>query len=173
MGESGRQSPALPGFRWPTRVFFDELDAMGMMHNTRYVVLLERASSAFFEAGGWRWERDPVLNPDQHYVVSEQTIRYLEPVRGPGELSVVMWVARLGETSVTFRFEVRSPDDRRVHATAERVHVKLDLVTFQPVPWTPRLRDQLMTLVRPASRASQPDATRRPAGAGSGTGRRA
>ncbi len=141
---------AQPGFAWPAHVHFDELDAMGMLHNSRYLVLLERASSAFFEASGWRWERDPALNPDQHYVVREQTIRYFEPVLDPGPVAVEMWVARLGQTSVTFAFQVRSPDGRTVHATAERVHIKLDPATFRPVPWTPRLRGLLTGLVRPA-----------------------
>ncbi|MGH3302050.1 MAG: acyl-CoA thioesterase [Streptosporangiaceae bacterium] len=156
------QCPPGAGFSWPARVFFDDLDAMGMLHNARYLVLLERASSAFFEARGWRWERDPALNPDQHYVVREQTIRYLDPIPGPGEVTVEMRVARLGETSVTLAFEVRSADGRRVHATAERVHVKLDPVTFRPVPWTPRLRAQLAALAGPASQASPPESGRGP-----------
>ena len=154
-------------------MFFDELDAMGMLHNTRYVALLERAFSAFFEASGWRWERDPARNPDQHYVVREQTIRYLEPVRGPGELSVVMWVARLGETSVTFGFEVRSGDGGRLHATAERVHVKLDPQAYRPVPWTARLHSQLTALMRPASLKGGPESWPAPAAAGSAPGRSA
>ncbi len=156
------QRPPGAGFSWPARVFFDDLDAMGMLHNARYLVLLERASSAFFEAGGWRWERDPALNPDQHYVVREQRIRYLDPVPGPGAVAVEMRVARLGETSVTFAFEVRSADGRRVHATAERVHVKLDPVTFRPVPWTPALRAQLTALAWPASQVSPPEPGRGP-----------
>ncbi len=155
------QVPALPGFIWRTHVFFDDLDAMRMLHNARYVTLLERATSAFFEASGWRWESDPALNPDQHYVVSEQAVRYREPVRAPGELSVVLWVARLGETSVTFGFEICSPGGL-VHAVAERRHVKLDPVTLRPVPWSPRLRSQLRSLVRPPSAVSQsqPDGER-------------
>lgn len=147
---------ALPGFVWQAQVHFDELDTMGMLHNSRYLVLLERASSAFFEAGGWRWERDPALNPDQHYVVREQTIRYLEPVLGPGPVAVEMWVARLGQTSVTFAFRVRSPDGRKVHATAERVHIKLDPGTFRPARWTPRLRGLLTGLARPGRRPALP-----------------
>jgi hypothetical protein len=82
-----------PGFIWRARVFFDDLDAMGMLHNSRYLVLAERATSAFFEANGWRWEADPRLNPDQFYVVREQRVRYLEPIHGPGEIAVQMWVA--------------------------------------------------------------------------------
>ena len=141
---------SLPGFVWHTSVFFDDLDAMGMLHNAAYLVLVERATSAFFEAHGWRWESDPARNPDQHYVVREQTVRYFEPIRGPGEVVVEMWVSRLGRTSASFGFEVRSSG--RVHAVVERVHVKLDPESLRPAPWTDRLRDQLAVVVRPSSR---------------------
>lgn len=143
---------------------------MGMLQNARYLVLMERASSALFEASGWRWERDPALNPDQHYVVREQTIRYLMPVFGLGLVAVEIWVARLGETSVTFSYAVRSPDGRRVHATAKRVHIKLDPVTFRPVVWTPRLRGLLTSLMRPASPADPPEPGRRRARPGPAVG---
>lgn len=137
-----------PGFIWRSRVFFDDLDAMGMLHNSRYLVLAERANSAFFEANGWRWEADPRLNPDQFYVVREQRVRYLEPIHGPGEVAVQMWVAGLGQTSATYAFEVRSGDSAQVRAEIRRVQVKLDPVTLRPAPWTPALRGQLQSLLR-------------------------
>ncbi len=137
-----------PGFTWQSRVFFDELDAMGMLHNSRYLVLAERANSAFFEASGWRWEADPQLNPDQFYVVREQRVCYLEPIHGPGEVTVEMWVAHLGQSSATYAFTVRSGDSAHLHADIRRVHVKLDPVTLQPAPWTPALRGQLRNLIR-------------------------
>jgi acyl-CoA thioester hydrolase len=130
-------------------VFFDDLDAMGMLHNSRYTLLAERANSAFFEANGWRWEVDPTLNPDQFYVVREQWVRYVEPVRGPGEVTVAMWVATLGRTSATYAFEIRSADRARLHAQVRRVQIKLDPQTLRPAEWTPRLRAQLETLVSP------------------------
>ena len=137
------------GFVWHTSVFFDDLDAMGMLHNAAYPLLIERATSAFFEAHGWRWEKDPAHNPDQHYVVREQSVRYYEPVLGPGEVMVEMWVSRLGRTSACYGFEVRSSGT--VHARAERVHVKVDPVSLRPTPWTDRFRDQVTAIVRPAS----------------------
>lgn len=140
-----------PGFTWRSRVFFDDLDAMGMLHNSRYLVLAERANSAFFEASGWRWEADPRLNPDQFYVVREQRVRYLEPIHGPGDVTVEMWVAHLGQTSATYAFAVRSGDRPHMHADIRRVQVKLDPVTLRPAPWTPALRDQLESLVRPGA----------------------
>jgi acyl-CoA thioester hydrolase len=144
IGAGGRR----PGFVWCCRVYFDELDPMGMLHNARYALLLERTSSAFFEANGWQWERDPARNPDGHHVVREQNIRYLAPIRGTTDVIVEMWVARLGTTSATYAFEIRSADCATVHAQAQRVTIKLDPVTYQPVAWTPALRDCLNGLLR-------------------------
>ncbi len=144
--------PPRPGFVWPTRVLFDELDPMGMLHNVRYGFLLERASSAFFEANGWEWEHDPAKNPDAHHVVAEQTIRYVAPIRGTTDIAVEMWVERLGRTSATYAFEIRSADGMTVHARARRATVKLDPVTFQPAEWTPRLHRCLASLVREEGR---------------------
>lgn len=148
---SGAARAEQPGFQWHTSVFFDDLDAMGLLHNAAYFLLIERASSAFFEAGGWRFEPDPARNPDQHYVVREQSARYLEPILGPGPVLVTMWLTTLGSTSATFGFEISSPRRDRVHALAERVHVKLDPLSLRPAPWTDRLREQLAGLLRPAS----------------------
>lgn len=145
--EAGQTDGDRPGFVWHTRVHFDELDAMGMLHNARYALLLERASSAFFESNGWHWARDTVENPDAHHVVREQTVRYETPIAGTSEVEVEMWVDRLGTTSASHGYELRSIDGM-VHATARRVIVKLDPVTYKPVPWTPRLRDSLRSLVR-------------------------
>jgi acyl-CoA thioester hydrolase len=149
-----RSGPAsqTPSFVWGTPVFFDELDAMGMLHNSRYALLLERTSSAFFESNGWRWDLDPAKNPDAHHVVVEQSIRYLTPIRGTTEVAVDMWVERLGRTSAAYGFEVRSVDSTVTHARAQRITVKLDPVTFQPVEWTPRLRRCLASLVRDGDR---------------------
>ena len=135
-------------FVFTVGVFFDDLDAMGMLHNSRYALLAERANSAFFEANGWRWEADAALNPDQFYVVREQWIRYLEPVRGPGAVTVEMWVATLGQSSATYAFEIRSVDGSRTHAHVRRVQIKLDPQTLRPTPWTPKLRAQLEPLLR-------------------------
>ncbi len=144
--------PLRDGFVWPTRVLFDELDPMGMLHNVRYGFLLERATSAFFEANGWQWEHDPAKNPDAHHVVAEQTIRYLAPIRGTADIAVEMWVERLGRTSTTYAFEIRSADGMTVHARARRATVKLDPLTFEPVEWTDRLHRCLAGLVREEGR---------------------
>lgn len=139
------------GFVWSTRVFFDDLDAMGMLHNSRYAVLAERANSAFFEANGWQYERDAARNPDQFYVVREQWVRHHEPVVGPCDVEVEMWVEHLGRTSATYGFHVRAPGGFPIFARLRRVQVKLDPLSLLPAPWTPLLRRHLEAILRPDS----------------------
>jgi acyl-CoA thioester hydrolase len=121
-----------------TVVHFDDLDPMGMLHNGRYPVLVERAVSAFFEHLGWRWVPDVAANPDQFHAVRSLQIEYVAPVLGPGPVEVAVHVAHLGTTSAVFGFAVRSASG--VHAHGRRSVVKLDHRTLAPTPWTDRFR---------------------------------
>jgi hypothetical protein len=40
----------------PVDVHFDDLDAMGVVHNGRYVLLLERALAAYWTRAGWAFD---------------------------------------------------------------------------------------------------------------------
>ena len=42
-------------FRYDSAVFFDEMDPLGVMHNSRFAVHVERAQSALFEQLGYGW----------------------------------------------------------------------------------------------------------------------
>ena len=83
---------AMP-FRSIQRVYFDDLDALNILHNVRFLLFTERARGELFNALGFRWEDDLTINPDKYHVVAEHQIRYTAPVRGEGELSV----ERIGE----------------------------------------------------------------------------
>ncbi len=135
------------GFVWDTTVFFDELDPMGLLHNSRYAVLIERTEASFNRSQGRRWELDLSLNPDQLYAIREQSFRFLAPIRGSVDVCVQMWLDRMGATSVTWGFEVRSTDG--LHATASRTIVKLDPVTYRPSPWSGHIRESYSRIARP------------------------
>ena len=125
-------------FVHPSPVHFDELDAMAMLHNARYAVHVERATSALFAHLGWRWELDAARNPDQFHVVREVQVEFLSPFRGMGFLQVELWVERLGETSCVYGFECSS--EAGVHARGRRTVVKLAPASMRPAPWTARFR---------------------------------
>jgi acyl-CoA thioester hydrolase len=121
-------------------VHFDDLDAMGIVHNARYAVMLERALSAFWARHGFTFADGRASRPDVFHAVAEYAISYRAPVRGTGEVGVHFWVERMGESSVVYGFRVLSADGATVHAEGRRVNIKLDPVTLRPSPWTGEAR---------------------------------
>src|SRR5262245_22067111 len=97
-------------FRSMQRVYFDDLDALNILHNVRFVLFMERARGELFNALGFRWEDDFHVNPDKYHVIAEHQIRYLVPVRGEGELCVEIAVKHLGSSSLIVLASVRSTD---------------------------------------------------------------
>ena len=73
-----RKSP----FRSTQRVYFDDLDALNILHNVRFLLFMERARGELFNALGFRWEDSLEQNPDKFHVVAGHEIKYLAPVRG-------------------------------------------------------------------------------------------
>ena len=125
----------------PVTVHFDDLDAMGMLHNARYAVLLERALSAFWTRHGFTFVNGRPSRPDVFHAVAEYTISYRAPVLGTGQVGVHFWVERLGESSVVYGFRVLSADGETVHAEGRRVNIKVDPATLKPAPWTDEARE--------------------------------
>jgi acyl-CoA thioester hydrolase len=115
-------------------VHFDDLDAMGMVHNARYAVLLERALTAYWTPLGHSFENGRPTSPDVVHAVAEFTIRYLAPIRGTGRVDVHFWMEHLGETSFVYGYRFVSGET--VHAEGRRTIVKLDPTTLRPAPWS-------------------------------------
>jgi acyl-CoA thioester hydrolase len=129
------------------RVYFDDLDALNILHNVRYLLFMERARGELLRAMGLRWEDDLADNPDKFHVVAEHTIRYLKPVRGEGDLGVVLRVSHLGRTSFTVAARVEAPDGGVLYAEGATRLVRLDPATFRPAPWSDRFRSIAAPLV--------------------------
>ena len=129
-------------------VHFDDLDAMGVLHNARYALLLERALSAFWAAHGHSFVDGRPSTSDTFNVVKEHRITYHTPVRTAGEVAVHLWTDRVGETSGTYGFRILSADGSTVHAEGTRIVVKLDPATMRPSPWSPQSRAIAESLAR-------------------------
>ena len=99
-------------FTYLSEVFFDELDGLGVMHHTRYLIHLERAQQKFFQellgVPDFNAERDEDI-----YVV----------VHG-----------------VTMRFTIRNTENTCVYCDGKRTVCKLSSETHQPSPWTEPFR---------------------------------
>ncbi|MFC1430113.1 acyl-CoA thioesterase [Streptacidiphilus sp. N1-3] len=137
-----------PGHLETVQVHFDDLDALGVVHNARYVLLLERALSAFWTERGWTFDPGAADFGDSFFVVREFSITYHAPITRPGTAAVRMWVEHLGSSSVVYGFAITSADGAVLHANGRRVQVKVDPATLRPSPITGRAREIVSQLLR-------------------------
>ena len=128
-------------FRYDSAVYFDEMDPLGVMHNSRFAVHVERAQSALFEQLGYGWTDLSQRHEDIGYVVRATAMEFTAPVTSPGVMTVEVIAVRLGRTSATWGYRcavsVGAVEVPVAHGT--RVVVKAD-ESGQPVAWTDSFR---------------------------------
>jgi acyl-CoA thioester hydrolase len=143
-------APALSyGRLLPVSVHFDDLDALGMLHNARYPLLVERAWTELWQEHGIRFDGDWAAAGDACNVVRELLIGYEAPVTRSGTYAVHLWLERLGTTGLTYGFRFCSPDGATTYARGTRVLVRLDAATLRPAPWSEAFRAVARELLRP------------------------
>ena len=124
-------------------VYFDDLDAFRILHNSRYILLFERTIGSFWEHLGWAGPLDKERNPDQFHLVRTNQVEYLRPFAGVGNVRVRVWVERLGTTSLTFGLRCLPLDEDVEYARGTRVIVCVDPDSRRPVPWSDVFRARL------------------------------
>lgn len=141
--------PAMRFFEKIQGVYFDDLDAFQILHNAKYVLLIERTIGAFWDhVFGWKGLLQFEENPDQSHLVRANHIEYLRPKRGVGEVRVRIWIEKLGRTSLVFGFRVLPVDQDTDYAVGQRVMVRIDPHTYRPTPWTDAFREQVAPYCR-------------------------
>lgn len=149
-------APTVPaaerGVLVPVDVHFDDLDALGLLHNARYPLLVERAWAAHWQAQGFAYEGDWGAAGDACNAVRELHVGYEQPVTRAGAYAVELWLDRLGTTGLTYGFRFCSADGRVTYARGHRVLVRLDAATLRPAPWSEPFRAAGRALLRPEPR---------------------
>ncbi|WP_067177818.1 acyl-CoA thioesterase [Microtetraspora niveoalba] len=136
------------GVHEPVQVHFDDLDAMGLLHNSRYALLVERAIGAYWQRLGWAPDPARSAFTDVFLAVREFKVTYHVPIAGAGEPLVHFWMERMGRTSGVYGFRVLSADRAVTHAEGYRVNVNLDPATLRPTPFSDELRSAAEPLLR-------------------------
>jgi acyl-CoA thioester hydrolase len=112
----------------PVSVHFDDMDVMGLLHNSRYQVLVERAWVAH-----WR-DRGHIdvsgLAGDAFSVLKAFTIAFDTPIGKIGEYAVHLWTERTGRTSFTSGYRVCSTEGDITYARGTRTIVCVDATTL-------------------------------------------
>ncbi|WP_428422538.1 tol-pal system-associated acyl-CoA thioesterase [Methylibium sp.] len=72
--------PAIPEFRFPLRVYWEDTDAGGVVFYANYLKFFERARTEWLRAFGFEQE---MLRTSEGvmFIVSETAVRYLRPAR--------------------------------------------------------------------------------------------
>jgi len=136
-------TPAKPLYVHREIVWFDELDMLGVMHNARYAIHVERAMTSWYHSLA---DTDP---SDSLVVVKQYDIEFISPfTQERGELVVEVSLERRGRTSAVFSFRCLSyPEGEHgpeiLHARGTRTNVKVSLGDLRPAPWSEKFLVEL------------------------------
>ena len=122
------------GYVYHATVWLDEFDSMGMLHNNRYAVHVERASSEWLRTAKG-------LDPSDFLIaIKAHETEFTAPFTGEGStLSVRLTLKRVGTTSMTVGFHCLSlsaDGTGTLHARGTRTMVKISPSDGRPAPWS-------------------------------------
>lgn len=123
-------------------IYFDDLDPFNILHNSRYLLLFERAVGAFWMDIGWGAFQNS-QQPEQFHLVRHNAIDYLSPVRGVGRVRVRVGIEKIGTSSLTFVCRMLPMDRDIDHARGTRTVVHVDPATLEPKPWSDAFRSAM------------------------------
>lgn len=127
-------------FSYTSHVYFDELDALGVLHHTRYFLHLERAQQAFFQhllgVEDFNADRDE----DIYVVVHGLTSRFRVPVRSPGPMVVEYAIDRIRAGAVIMNYRICNLGRNTVYCDGQRTVSKLSGHTHRPAEWSDAFR---------------------------------
>jgi acyl-CoA thioester hydrolase len=111
-------------FAHPIEVRFRDIDLLGHVNNAVYLSYLEQARAIYLHRLGLRQDHPTT-------VLVRNEIDYRRPVHLGDAVTVAVRVARIGNKSLEFQYEVRVDDV--TCAIASSVHVWFDFATNQSV----------------------------------------
>jgi acyl-CoA thioester hydrolase len=138
MPQPDPDSPRTFRFQYEVPVRFRDLDPMGHAHHSLPLVYIEEARAAY-----WRDVAGRAASLDGiDYIMAQVTLRFLQRIHFPDTLRIGVRVSRLGTTSFTMEYEIRSASGE-VLVTAETVQVIFDYERERPKPIPEDVREKI------------------------------
>ena len=116
-------------FSLPTRVYWEDTDAGGVVYHARYVAFLERARSEWMRSLG-HGQQAMIDGLDLVFAVRDMQLDFRRPARLDDALEVTVSLARVRRASVEFAQEVRRAGEPL--ATARVRVAAIDARSFRP-----------------------------------------
>ena len=112
-----------------------DMDALGHVNNAVYSTWLEMARAAYWQALVGPFDRFPFL-------LARTEIDFRASVTWKEEVTVRIWVAQMGNSSLHFAYALDTADGRRI-AEARTVQVMFDHAAQRKLPLDDGLRKRL------------------------------
>ena len=137
----------LSTFSWPTRVYWEDTDAGGVVYHAQYVAFLERARTEWLRYRGHGQEQ--MRNDlDLVFAVRAMQLDFLRPARLDDLLTVTVEIRTCKRASVVFAQSIRRGDE--VLLTADVRVAVLSASSFRPRPAPDALYEEFKALEVPA-----------------------
>ena len=118
-----------PRFSWPTRIYWEDTDAGGVVYHARYVAFMERARTEWMRALGYGQER----MRSEHgmvFAVRSMQMDFIKPARLDDALQVSATLVQLKKASMVF--DQRVERDGELLLSAQVRIAALDAASFGP-----------------------------------------
>ncbi|MCA1714589.1 MAG: tol-pal system-associated acyl-CoA thioesterase [Gammaproteobacteria bacterium] len=132
-----------PSFSWPTRVYWEDTDAGGVVYHAQYLAFLERARSEWLRARGHGQE---LLRADYDLVFAVRAMRidFRKPARLDDMLHVTVALRQCRSASLVIAQAIDRGGERLLDAEVKVA--ALSARDFRPRAIPQPLLDELMTL---------------------------
>jgi len=128
-------------FHYTLRVRFAETDLQAIVFNGNYLTYYDVAWTEYFRAVGFAWK--DIVTTGAETVLARTTLEFKAPARFDDLLEIYTRVSRIGNTSITFEFEIyREGEDQLINA-ASSLYVCVDPQTLKSVRVPEALRARL------------------------------
>ncbi len=124
------------------RVVFDDLDAIGIVHNSVYIKYFERGRVEYLKKLGYEMTPDIFSGPLKTAVI-ENLIQYKSPAFFDEELILYLRAVYIKNSSMKVQYSLEKSKDNSVVATGHTIVVNLDSKGFKPEVYGDEFRSRV------------------------------
>jgi acyl-CoA thioester hydrolase len=128
-------------FNHKLRIRFAETDMQGIVFNGNYLTYYDVAWTEYFRAMGMVWK--DIIETGADTVLARTTIEFKSPAHYDEVIEVYTRVSKIGNTSMTFDFEIYPEGEERLIGTSSSLYVCVDPKTLRPVRVPDVLRSRI------------------------------
>jgi acyl-CoA thioester hydrolase len=121
-------------FAYKKRVRYAEIDAQAVLFNSRYLEYFDIGITEYWRAVGMYEKSSLAGQGAAEFHVAKAEVQFKAPVLLDEEVDICVRCTRIGNTSMTFAFEIHGVGKDDLRATGEEVSVHVAEARGRPAP---------------------------------------